>query len=181
MRWTSGCGCRKIGARWPRSTSCASRRRQGSVPISNFVTRKPEPTVGILNRIDGKRTITIQANVANGLQVAEVQAASQGRRRHGQPGIDWKLAGSNEDSAEAAAFLSMPSARRCFLIFIVLLAQFNKFTSVFLVLTCVVMDHRRAARHVAHRPDLRHRHVRHRFHRAGWRRREQQHRADRHL
>jgi multidrug efflux pump len=42
---------------------------QGSVPISNFVTRRPEPTVGILNRIDGKRTITMQANVASGYQV----------------------------------------------------------------------------------------------------------------
>ena len=57
---------------------------QGSVPISNFVSRKPEQTVGILNRIDGKRTITIQANVATGFQVAAVQAAGQqGRRRHG--------------------------------------------------------------------------------------------------
>ena len=35
----------------------------GSVPISNFVTRKAEPTVGMLNRIDGQRTITVQANV----------------------------------------------------------------------------------------------------------------------
>ena len=40
---------------------------QGSVPISNFVSRKPEQTIGILNRIDGKRTITIQANVASRL------------------------------------------------------------------------------------------------------------------
>ncbi|TIP32482.1 MAG: efflux RND transporter permease subunit, partial [Mesorhizobium sp.] len=35
---------------------------QGSVPISNFVVRKPEPTVGILNRIDGARTVVVQAN-----------------------------------------------------------------------------------------------------------------------
>ncbi|RVA47979.1 efflux RND transporter permease subunit, partial [Mesorhizobium sp. M7A.F.Ca.US.001.01.1.1] len=34
---------------------------QGSVPISNFVVRKPEPTVGILNRIDGARTVVVQA------------------------------------------------------------------------------------------------------------------------
>ena len=39
---------------------------QGSVPISNFVERKAEPTVGILNRIDGARTIVVQANVAAG-------------------------------------------------------------------------------------------------------------------
>jgi multidrug efflux pump len=113
---------------------------QGSVPISNFVTRKAEPTVGVLNRIDGKRTITIQANVASGYQVAEVQAAvAKTVGDMAQTGIDWKLAGSNEDSAEAAAFLGNAFGAAIFLIFIVLLAQFNKFTSVFLVLSCVVM------------------------------------------
>lgn len=113
---------------------------QGSVPISNFVSRKPEPTVGVLNRIDGKRTITIQGNVASGFQVAAVQGeVSQVVKDMAQPGIDWKLAGSNEDSAEASAFLSNAFGAAIFLIFIVLLAQFNKFTSVVLVLTCVVM------------------------------------------
>ncbi len=113
---------------------------QGAVPISNFVTRNAERTVGILNRIDGKRTITIQANVASGFQVAEVQAAvTKTVGDMAKPGIDWKLAGSNEDSAEAAAFLGNAFGAAIFLIFIVLLAQFNKFTSVLLVLTCVVM------------------------------------------
>lgn len=113
---------------------------QGSVPISNFVARKPELTVGILNRIDSKRTITIQGNVASGYQVASVQAeVSKIVGDMAQPGIDWKLAGSNEDSAEASAFLGNAFGAAIFLIFIVLLAQFNKFTSVVLVLSCVVM------------------------------------------
>src|SRR6185312_3949508 len=47
---------------------------QGSVPISNFVTRQPEPKIGILNRIDGQRTIVVQANVASGVQPAAAQA-----------------------------------------------------------------------------------------------------------
>src|SRR5690606_8673140 len=47
----------------------------GAVPISNFVTRRAEPRVGNLNRIDGQRTVVIQANVAAGHQVAQVQAA----------------------------------------------------------------------------------------------------------
>lgn len=112
----------------------------GSVPISNFVSRKAEKTVGILNRIDAKRTITIQANVATGFQVANVQAeVTKVVSGMAQPGIDWKLAGSNEDSAEAGAFLINAFGAAMFLIFIVLLAQFNKFTSVILVLTCVVM------------------------------------------
>ena len=113
---------------------------QGSVPISNFVSRKPEPTVGILNRIDAKRTVTVQGNVASGFQVAAVQAeVAKVVGEMAQPGIEWKLAGSNEDSEEAGAFLTNAFGAALFLIFIVLLAQFNKFTSVFLVLTCVVM------------------------------------------
>jgi multidrug efflux pump len=113
---------------------------QGAVPISNFVTRKAETRVGILNRIDGERTITIQGNVASGFQVAAVQAEVQkvvGDMDLG--GAKFKLAGSNEDSAEASAFLGNAFGAAIFLIFLVLLAQFNKFTSVWLVLSCVVM------------------------------------------
>ncbi len=114
---------------------------QGSVPISNFVVRKPEASVGILNRIDGARTIVVQANVSADSQVAAVQQevteAVSGMEL--PAGIRWKLAGSNEDSAEASAFLSKAFGAAIFLIFLVLLAQFNKFTSVWLVLSCVVM------------------------------------------
>lgn len=114
---------------------------QGSVPISNFVVRKPEASVGILNRIDGARTIVVQANVAADKQVAAVQAeVTKAVSDMELPsGVRWKLAGSNEDSAEASAFLSKAFGAAIFLIFLVLLAQFNKFTSVWLVLSCVVM------------------------------------------
>ncbi len=113
---------------------------QGSVPISNFVVRKPEPTTGILHRIDGARTVVVQANVAAGQQVAAVQAqVSQAVTDMKLEGVRWKLAGSNEDSEEASAFLSKAFGAAIFLIFLVLLAQFNKFTSVWLVLSCVVM------------------------------------------
>jgi multidrug efflux pump len=114
---------------------------QGSVPISNFVQRKPEPRVGILNRIDGERTIVVQANVAAGKQVAAVQqevAQAVGEMELG--GSKWKLAGSSQESDEASAFLGGAFGAAIFLIFIVLLAQFNKFTSVFLVLMTVVMS-----------------------------------------
>lgn len=114
---------------------------QGSVPISNFVVRKPEPTVGILNRIDGARTVVVQANVSAGAQVAAVQAevTKAVTDMKLDNGIRWKLAGSNEDSAEASAFLGKAFGAAIFLIFLVLLMQFNKFTSVLLVLSCVVM------------------------------------------
>ncbi|BCH21853.1 acriflavin resistance protein [Mesorhizobium sp. L-8-10] len=114
---------------------------EGSVPISNFVNRKPEPRVGVLNRIDGQRTIVVQANIASGFQPAAVQAqVNEMMAKQDLGAIRWKLAGEDEESKAAQDFLSKAFGAAIFLIFIVLLAQFNKFTSVWLVLSCVVMS-----------------------------------------
>ena len=158
---------------------------QGSVPISNFVERKAERTVGILNRIDG---------AAHDRRAGQRRRRQAGRRRAGSrsrkaisemdlgSGTRWKLAGSNEDSAEASAFLSKAFGAAIFLIFLVLLAQFNRFTSVWLVLSCVVMATIGVFLGLLLTGQaVRHRDVRHRRDRAGRRGGEQQHRADRHL
>lgn len=114
---------------------------QGAVPISNFITRKPEIRTGILHRIDGERTVVVQANVASGMQVAAVQGeVSELLKQLDLGNTQWKLAGSSQESDEASAFLANAFGTAIFLIFIVLLAQFNKFTSVFLVLMTVVMS-----------------------------------------
>ena len=113
---------------------------QGAVPISNFVTRNPEQRTGTLSRIDGVRTIVVEANIATGYQVSAVQqevAQQMGTLDLGD--TRWKLAGSSEESDEASAFLTNAFGAAIFLIFVVLLAQFNNFTSVFLVLMTVVM------------------------------------------
>ena len=115
--------------------------KDGSVPISNFVSRKPERTVGILNRINGERTIVVQANVASGVQPAVAQAAvTAAMEKLNLDGIRWKLAGEDEESKKAQDFLGKAFAAAIFLIFIVLLAQFNKFISVAMVLATVVMS-----------------------------------------
>ena len=113
----------------------------GPVPITNFVVRQAEHSSGILNRIDGQRTITVSANVASDFQVAAVQ--QEVVRALGEmdlEGTRWKLAGSSEESDAAAAFLGNAFGAAIFLIFVVLLAQFNRFTSVWLVLMTVVMS-----------------------------------------
>lgn len=113
---------------------------QGPVPILNFVTREPQRSTGILNRIDGRRTITVTANIASGYQEAAVQQqVIQALNEMDLGATRWKLAGSSEESDAAASFLSKAFGAAIFLIFVVLLAQFNKFTSVFLVLMTVVM------------------------------------------
>ena len=115
----------------------------GSVPISNFVTRVAAPTTGTLTRINAQRTVTIQAGIKEGVQAAPVReaitAALQGSGLE-KAGIRWKLAGEDEEQAAAMAFLSKAFGAAMFLIFVVLLAQFNRFISVGLVLSAVVMS-----------------------------------------
>ncbi len=52
----------------------------------------------------------------------------------------WKLKGEDEERAKAGAFLLKAFGAAIFLIFAILLAQFNKLTSVGLVLTAVVLS-----------------------------------------
>ena len=119
----------------------------GPVPISNFVTRQPAATVGTLTRIDGARTITIQAGIAAGVQeqpvrdaVAKLVEAEFGAGDLAGAGYRWTMAGEDEEQAEAGAFLAKAFVAALFLIFAVLLAQFNKFISVGLVLSAVLMS-----------------------------------------
>ncbi len=115
----------------------------GSVPMSNFVKRVAAPTTGQLSRIEGQRTVTVQAGIREGVQPAPVrELITQQLTAAGleAAGIRWKLAGEDEEQAEAGAFLGKAFGAAMFLIFIVLLAQFNKFISVWLVLSAVVMS-----------------------------------------
>jgi multidrug efflux pump len=115
----------------------------GSIPISNFVTRKAAPTTGTLTRLDGARTVTVQAGIREGVQADQIYAkvtAALDAAKLDQFGVRWKLAGEDQEQAEAMAFLAQAFVAAIFLIFAVLLAQFNSFTSVGLVLSAVLMS-----------------------------------------
>jgi multidrug efflux pump len=114
----------------------------GHVPIGNFVTRVPAPRVGYINRVNGNRVMTVSANVAEGVQTAQVQqviAAELAKADLG-PGVLFRLKGEDEERAKAGAFLMKAFGTAIFLIFAILLAQFNKLTSVGMVLTAVVLS-----------------------------------------
>ncbi|HEX2216419.1 MAG TPA: efflux RND transporter permease subunit, partial [Xanthobacteraceae bacterium] len=114
----------------------------GHVPIGNFVERSPTPRIGYINRVNGNRVMTVQANVAEGVQTAAVQQQIEAELSKGVlgPSIFWKLKGEDEEREKAGAFLMKAFGAAIFLIFAILLAQFNKLTSVGLVLTAVVLS-----------------------------------------
>ncbi|MGQ7791072.1 efflux RND transporter permease subunit [Faunimonas sp. B44] len=114
----------------------------GAVPIGNFVTRIAEPKVGLINRVDGSRVVTVTANVAEGAQTAVVQQqiVDALSRTDLGPGVTYKLKGEDEEREAAGAFLMKAFGAALFLIFAILLAQFNRFSSVILVLSAVVLS-----------------------------------------
>jgi multidrug efflux pump len=120
---------------------------EGPVPISNFATRVATPTTGTLTRIDGARTVTVQAGIREGVQSQlvrdEVTKMLDGLFEQDgltKAGMRWTMAGEDEEQAAAGAFLAKAFGAAVFLIFVVLLAQFNKFISVGLVLSAVIMS-----------------------------------------
>jgi multidrug efflux pump len=114
----------------------------GHVPIGNFVERVAAPRVGYINRVNANRVTTVSANLAEGVQSAKVQqeiAADLAKADLGQ-GVLFRLKGEDEERQKAGAFLMKAFGTAIFLIFAILLAQFNRLTSVFVVLTAVVMS-----------------------------------------
>jgi multidrug efflux pump len=114
----------------------------GHVPIGNFVQRVPSQRVGFIHRVNGNRVTTVSANVAEGVQTARIQQEVQQELANADlgPGVRFKLKGEDEEREKASAFLLKAFGTAIFLIFAILLAQFNRLTSVGIVLTAVVLS-----------------------------------------
>ena len=114
--------------------------QRGQVALSHFVTLEPMPRVGNLHRVDGERTITLQADLAEGYRLDE-RLAELGLYFDDLPdGVRIRLAGEDADQREAAAFLTTAFIVAIFLMLFVLLIQFNSFFQTALVLSAVVFS-----------------------------------------
>jgi multidrug efflux pump len=113
-----------------------------SVPIGNFVSRTASPRVGFINRVNANRVMTVSSNVAEGVQSAKVQQdiVRELSQTDLGSGVTFKMKGEDEEREKAGAFLMKAFGTAVFLIFAILLAQFNRLTSVALILTAVVLS-----------------------------------------
>jgi multidrug efflux pump len=114
----------------------------GLVPIANFVTFVPEPRTGTIERIDQNRVVTIAADVAPGLLVADrIAALSAAIEEMDLPqGVTWSFAGEAEDQADAARFLAAAFVVAIALMFTVLVTQFNSFFQALVVMSAIVFS-----------------------------------------
>lgn len=116
--------------------------QRGQVPISNFVYRNPVQKVAEIERTDARRTVTITAGVLPGVlantKVAEIKegiAALELDRR-----IDVTFKGEELDAQENSNFLVNAFALAMFLMAMILLAEFNSFYAVALILSSVILS-----------------------------------------
>ena len=114
----------------------------GLVPISNFVTFEAVNRVGTLRRVDERRVVTVEANVAPGLlpndQVARLSAALSAADL--PDGVDYRFGGEAEDQAEAMAFLGAAFLASVGLMFTILMVQFNRFDQSLIVMSAIVFS-----------------------------------------
>lgn len=119
------------------------RTPNGLVPLSNFITREPARQVNEITRIDGIQVMDVKANTTNGVladdKVTELKAWVADEANI-DPRVNVRFRGADENQAESAAFLGNAMIAALFLMFIILLTQFNSFYHSVLTLSAVIMS-----------------------------------------
>lgn len=115
---------------------------QGLVPVSNFITEQPEPKVGELKRVDGRRVMSVKADVQPGVLADDkVRELRDWLPQSGlDPRVQVTFKGEDKEQAEAQQFLVRAFAVALFIMAIILLTQFNSFYSAFLILSAVILS-----------------------------------------
>ena len=115
---------------------------QGLVPVSNFIKREAVPKVANISRRNGVYAMTVAANLEPGVpadqKIAQLQQWEQSQ--------DWPSSvtiaygGAEEQIGDTNAFIGQAFGAAMFLIFLILLLEYNSFYQVLVTLTTVIMS-----------------------------------------
>tara|TARA_R110002124_G_scaffold9586_19_gene49336 strand:- start:31 stop:3375 length:3345 start_codon:yes stop_codon:yes gene_type:complete len=115
---------------------------QGLVPVSNFITRTAVPKVANITRRNGVYAMTVAANLEEGYssdeKIREIKAW--------QATQDWPASttivygGAAEQVDDTNAFIVSAFGAAMFLIFLILLLEYNSFYQVLVTLSTVIMS-----------------------------------------
>jgi multidrug efflux pump len=114
----------------------------GLIPVSNFITRTVEPKVGNISRRNGVYAMDVAANLEPDLmadeKVAAVKAWTEAQTWPGD--LEIVFGGAAEQTDETNAFIVKAFAAAMFLIFLILLIEYNSFYQVLVTLSTVIMS-----------------------------------------
>ncbi len=112
------------------------------VPISSVATLEKSSTFSAVKRKDMERLVTIQSNVLGEYNPTEVVDAIKERLKEYEvgEGTKWKFTGQQEEQAKEMSFLSSALMISVFLIFLIIVAQFNSISAPFIIVFSVVLS-----------------------------------------
>ena len=124
------------------------RTANGQVPITNFVTMEAQQKVSSITRRDGLYAMDVKANIVEGSpfegrdmtptdKVSQIEAWL--KTQEWPSNVQFKFRGADEEQAESGAFLGKAAMGALFLMFIILVTQFNSFYQTILTLTTVIL------------------------------------------
>jgi multidrug efflux pump len=115
---------------------------QGLVPVSNFITRTAVPKVANISRKNGSYQMTVAANLLPGVpadqKVEKLKAWVATQDIPSTTNI--VFGGADEQIGDTNAFIVSALGAAVFIIFLVLLLEYNSFYQVFVTLSTVVMS-----------------------------------------
>ncbi|MES2032840.1 MAG: efflux RND transporter permease subunit, partial [Pseudomonadota bacterium] len=114
----------------------------GPVPASYVIKETPGQQVTTIQRRDGQRMVTIQANAAPGVAANQKIAGMKAwlEKQTFDPSVQWKFTGADEEGAEAAQFFAVAMLATLFMMGIILLWQFNSFYGILVTLSAVILS-----------------------------------------
>ena len=113
------------------------------VPLSTLASIEYTGTLGDIVRIDNQRVVTVKANVDETKipgPVARAQAEEFLNKVPLPPGYNLTFTGQTEDQQESEEFLAKAFVIALFLIFFILVSQFNSITMPLVIMTSVILS-----------------------------------------
>ncbi|MEQ8903822.1 efflux RND transporter permease subunit [Ekhidna sp.] len=113
-----------------------------SVPISSVASAELSSTYGSIKRNDLRRQVVISSNVESGYNPTQINnEIKELLADFNMPtGYEFKFGGEQEKQAEEFAFLSTALMIAVFTIFLIIVSQFNKVTTPFIIMMSVVFS-----------------------------------------
>lgn len=115
---------------------------QGLVPVSNFIKREAVPKVANISRKNGLYVMGVAANLTPGVASdAKIAQLKEWVATQDIPATTTvKFGGADEQIGDTNAFIMQALAAALFIIFLVLLLEYNSFYQVLVTLSTVVMS-----------------------------------------
>ncbi|THB68790.1 MAG: efflux RND transporter permease subunit [Desulfovibrio sp.] len=111
------------------------------VPLTSVASVQLTSGLGGINRKDQKRVVTISSNVSGRLANEVIMEIEERLQDFNWPrGYSYRFTGEQEEQAKAMAFLSKAFVACVFIIFLVLVTQFNSAATPFIILTSVMLS-----------------------------------------